>query len=268
MAKIPESEQELELLVNCKTYPVVSTKYIETVCTGGVQRNGSFVRLYPVPFRLLDEDEQYKRWDVIRVKAYKDTKDQRPESWHWVVGTPIEIIDHIDSERVRWDWMKSAVFKSAADMTTQGKTNGLVEIEPLELYSKPLDRELSPRQQGVFEQGYLFIQPEQIAALAEQVPYEFRLKYREKTTGEEADIRVLAWSYYQGFLRRRSTPGGDTAALQAVIENVKASILSPERSVFAILGTHSRFGHWMISGLYHLPKAIRNRIGDKDESLF
>lgn len=46
MARIPGSEQAIELMVNCKTYPAVSSKYVETVCTGGVQPNGEFVRLY------------------------------------------------------------------------------------------------------------------------------------------------------------------------------------------------------------------------------
>ena len=39
------------LLVTVKTYPTLSTKYGETVCTAGVREDGSWVRLYPVPFR-------------------------------------------------------------------------------------------------------------------------------------------------------------------------------------------------------------------------
>lgn len=35
----------------------------------------TFVPLYPIPFRLLDEKEQYDRLDVIRVKVCCDTKD-------------------------------------------------------------------------------------------------------------------------------------------------------------------------------------------------
>lgn len=102
MAKILESERDLELLVNCKTYPAVSKKYIETVCTGGVEPDGSFVRLYPVPFRFLDGSEKYKRWDIIRVRAYRDTKDTRPESWHLIPGTPIKIIDKASTTVEHW----------------------------------------------------------------------------------------------------------------------------------------------------------------------
>ena len=90
MSKIAGTERTIELMVNCKTYPAVSTKYVETVCTGGVERDGNFVRLYPIPFRFLEKDEQYGRWDVIRVHAYRDSKDARPESRHLEPGTPIE----------------------------------------------------------------------------------------------------------------------------------------------------------------------------------
>lgn len=128
MARVPGSEQILEVLVNCKTYPAVSQKYLETVCTGGIARDGAFVRLYPVPFRFLDEKEQYDRWDVIRVKVYRDTKDTRPESWHIEVGATIEVIESVQSEKKRWDWMCRGVFDSTARMEETGRTNGLVEI--------------------------------------------------------------------------------------------------------------------------------------------
>jgi len=88
-------------MVNCKTYPAVSSKYVETVCTGGVTAEGEFVRLYPVAFRFLDVEEQYNRWDVIRVRAYRDTKDQRPESWHLEPGTVIDRLESITTDKRR-----------------------------------------------------------------------------------------------------------------------------------------------------------------------
>lgn len=256
MGKISESEQTIELMVNCKTYPAVSTKYVETVCTGGVQATGEFVRLYPVPFRFLDAAEQYGRWDVIRVRAYRDTKDPRPESWHFVPGTPIEKIDHISTEKRRWEWMRKTVHASAAAMDEKGVTNGCVEIEPIELYWKPDPREWTPSQLSVIQQGDLFATKEQMQELADRVPWQFRLKYREKATGREDDGKVLAWSFYQGFRRVRNDSPSDQAALEVIAQRVRNSIFNPERKVFAILGTHSRFGHWMISALYHIPSDV------------
>lgn len=259
MAKIPGSEQTIELLINCKTYPAVSKKYIETVCTGGVQADGSFVRLYPIPFRFLGKDEQYRRWDIIQVRAYKDTKDKRPESWHLVHGTPINIVKSLSDEKRRWEWMNKAIFQGATDLEDQGKTNGLVEIEPIELYWTPDKKEWSPRQKVVLNQGSLFDSKEKMAQLSIRVPWQFRLKYREKATGREDDGKVLAWSYYQGYLRFLRDTGNEEKALNMVADQVKRSIFSNDKTVYAILGTHSRFGHWMISGLYHLPTYIQRQ---------
>lgn len=260
MVKIPESEQALELLVNCKTYPAVSKKYTETVCTGGVQADGSFVRLYPIPFRFLEKQEQYKRWDVIQVQAYKDTKDTRPESWHLAPGTPIKIIRRLTTDKQRWEWMNKAVFQGTADLESQGKTNGLVEVEPIKFYWKPeKKKEWTPSQINVFEQGSLFDKKERMEELAIRIPWQFRLEYREKATGLEFDSKVLSWSYYQGFRRNLDIFGNETAALEAVAQKIRNSIFANERTVYAILGTHSRFKHWMISALYHLPSKIQRQ---------
>lgn len=256
MARVAGSEKTIELMVNCKTYPAVSAKYVETVCTGGVQASGEFVRLYPVPFRFLDASEQYGRWDVIRVQAYRDTKDTRPESWHFEAGTPIEKIESITTERRRWEWMRKTVHESAAAMADKGLTNGCVEIEPIELYWKADPKEWTPSQLSVIRQGDLFATKEQMQELADRVPWQYRLKYREKSTGREDDGKVLAWSYYQGFRRVRNESASDEAALETIAQRVRNSIFNPEKTVFAILGTHSRFGHWMISSLYHVPTEI------------
>lgn len=261
MARVIGSEQTLEVLVNCKTYPAVSTKYIETVCTGGIERDGRFIRLYPIPFRFLEDKERYERWDVIRVRCYKDTKDPRPESWHLEAGTEIEVIQQVSSERQRWDWMRKGIFASTKEMEDQGLTNGLVEIEPIELYWVPEKKEWSTGQMNVFNQGNLFHKMEDLKALADRVPWQFKLRFREKTTGKEFDQKVLAWSYYQGYRRQLDRLGDESRALEAIRDRVHQSILSPERAVYVIFGTHSRFGHWMISGVYHLPRNCRDEQG-------
>ncbi len=39
------------ILVTVKTYPTLSRKYGETVCTAGIGEDGTWIRIYPVPFR-------------------------------------------------------------------------------------------------------------------------------------------------------------------------------------------------------------------------
>src|SRR5438552_18900046 len=69
-------------LVTVKTYPTLSRKYGETVCTAGVREDGSWVRIYPVPFRRLEETEQYRKFDWIECDLVKSRTDPRPETRH------------------------------------------------------------------------------------------------------------------------------------------------------------------------------------------
>jgi hypothetical protein len=70
------------LLITVKTYPTLSRKYGETVCTPAVRQDGTWVRIYPVPFRRLDEKEQYRKFDWIECDLVKSRTDPRPESHH------------------------------------------------------------------------------------------------------------------------------------------------------------------------------------------
>ncbi len=256
MGKITGTEATIELMVNCKTYPSVSTKYIETVCTGGVQPNGDFVRLYPIPYRFMNSNEKYRRWEVVRVHAYRDDRDTRPESWHFEPGSTIQSIDYISTDGRRWDWMKKAVHESTTAMEAKGLTNGCVEIEPIDFYWEPDEKEWTPAQFNVIQQGMLFATANEMKSLAERIPWQYRLKYRERSTGIEGDRKVLQWSLYQGFRRERKDASSDEFALLAVAERVRKRLFDPARTVFAILGTHSLSRNWMISAIYDLPTEV------------
>jgi hypothetical protein len=69
------------VLITVKTYPTLSRKYGETVCTAGVREDGSWVRIYPVPFRRLEEKEQYSKYSWVECRLERDTVDVRPETY-------------------------------------------------------------------------------------------------------------------------------------------------------------------------------------------
>jgi hypothetical protein len=85
------------ILITVKTYPTLSRKYGETVCTAGVREDGSWVRLYPVPFRRLGEEEQYRKFDWIELELKRSTSDPRPETHHPTDAKAIEVVGHLDT---------------------------------------------------------------------------------------------------------------------------------------------------------------------------
>jgi len=70
-----------KVLITVKTYPTLSEKYDELVCTAGFREDGTWIRIYPVPFRKLETDSRYKKWQWIEMDLVKNTKDYRPESY-------------------------------------------------------------------------------------------------------------------------------------------------------------------------------------------
>ncbi|RRJ97367.1 hypothetical protein Ga0100231_002130 [Opitutaceae bacterium TAV4] len=68
------------ILITAKTYPTLSKKYGETVCTAGLREDGSWVRIYPIPFRRLDEKQQYEKYEWIEGDFVRNTSDHRYET--------------------------------------------------------------------------------------------------------------------------------------------------------------------------------------------
>ena len=66
------------VLITVKTYPTLSRKYGETVCTAGIRADGSWVRIYPVPFRRLEEKEQYKKFDWLDLDLVRESLGPAP----------------------------------------------------------------------------------------------------------------------------------------------------------------------------------------------
>lgn len=69
------------ILIAVKTYPTLSETYDELVCTAGFLEDGSWIRVYPVPYRKLEYADQYEKWQWITIDVVKNTKDFRKESY-------------------------------------------------------------------------------------------------------------------------------------------------------------------------------------------
>ena len=58
---VTQVKKDHNILILVKTYPSPSAKYIETCCTAGIDDQGKMVRIYPIPFRYLNETKRYKK---------------------------------------------------------------------------------------------------------------------------------------------------------------------------------------------------------------
>ena len=75
-----EGPQSDECMILIKAQPHRSSQYFETVCCAGVGRDRRWRRQYPVPFRILKEEQKFGRWQWIGYDYLAPQNDQRSES--------------------------------------------------------------------------------------------------------------------------------------------------------------------------------------------
>jgi hypothetical protein len=100
--------QTRRVLIWAKTYPELSAKYLETVCTAGVLEDGTPVRLYPIPYRYLAKDFHKYQW--IQAGLTKNPDDSRPESYK-VDCDSIKCEETIPTTTDEWGKRAEIVFK-------------------------------------------------------------------------------------------------------------------------------------------------------------
>lgn len=137
------------ILIWGKTYPELSRQYEETVCTGGILEDGRPVRLYPIPLRYLEEENQFSKYQYITADIAKSPEDPRPESYkirpHSIV--PGDKIPTNGNWEARSDilfqydgWQFDSVEELMEHQREEGTSIGVVmpkEIMNISVYTRP-----------------------------------------------------------------------------------------------------------------------------------
>lgn len=98
------------ILIFAKTYPELSTRYRETVCTGGCTEDGKPIRIYPVPIRYLPLYNRYSLYTWIEAPIRKSEADARPESFRIVDPRAIRLLDTLPTKR-GWLERRKVIFR-------------------------------------------------------------------------------------------------------------------------------------------------------------
>lgn len=103
-----------KVLITVRTYPVPSRKSIEVSCTAGVTDDGEWIRLFPVPYRFLDRDKRFSKYQYIEADVTKAQSDTRPESFKINIES-IDILSQPISTKDMWERRKVIVFPLKSD---------------------------------------------------------------------------------------------------------------------------------------------------------
>lgn len=79
-------------LVVARTYPVPEESGIESSCTAAITAEGEWLRVFPVPWRLLPKKQRFRKYDWVDLDLVKAENDTRPESHHLRPSSELSIV--------------------------------------------------------------------------------------------------------------------------------------------------------------------------------
>ncbi len=123
--------QEDECFILIKALPHRSSNYFETVCCGGIGRDGNWRRQYPVPFRVLADSQKFGRWDWIKYRFRTSEIDKRRESQK-VDPESFEVTGKL-ARRERARFLNPLIRNSFSDADQRGDSLTLLRPVCLEL---------------------------------------------------------------------------------------------------------------------------------------
>ena len=260
------------VLITVKTYPTLSRKYGETVCTAGVRGDGTWIRIYPVPFRRLDEKEQYRKFDWLECRLIRNPSDPRPETFRPVDQGELKPVAHLDTAD-NWRERRHLLLKTARvydrldDLIAGAKANrvSLAVFKPtrvLDFFWEAEDRDWDldrvRQMREATKQNDLFADNtwRETFKVINKLPYSLSYRF-EDAAGRQSELQVLDWeagALYWNCLW--AADGDEHVALAKVRQKYFDEFLRTDLHLF--LGTTQQFhfvapNPWVIIGVLPIP---------------
>jgi hypothetical protein len=258
------------VLILCKTYPSPSSKYAETSCVAGMTEEGKLIRLYPVPFRLISDEQQFKKWQWITARFEKARDDHRPESHRIFVDTIDCDPEPLPAGKIGWPHRaellaKLPVFSDFAEIEKARLEGGatLALLRPSRVISLEIKKASTPdwtdaeksKLLGLQQQAGLFDSNEETNHITtlEKLPFSFRYHYECEVNGEtfSYDHKLVDWEIGALYRTVRREHGENW---EVPFRN-KLEVELPSKDLMFLFGTIHRFpNQWLLISLIYPPK--------------
>lgn len=256
------------ILVLCKTYPSPSGKHVETSCVAGLTDKADLIRLFPVPFRLISDEKQFRKWQWITARIEKAPADRRLES-HKIFVDTVQCDPEPLSTGKNWAERRAALnglkvyddFETLEqDRVMAGTTLGLIRPSKiLGLDITPVDDpewtdnekqklEQNERQIGLFEA----VDAKSLATLR-KLPFLFHYRYECNSEGESKFFRHKIADWEAGALYWKCRQRYGNSWEQPFRDKLMGDL--SKKDLMFLMGTIHRFpNQWLIVSLIYPPK--------------
>lgn len=267
------------VLITVKTYPTLSSKYDEVVCTAGIREDGSWIRIYPVPFRKLDDFERYSKFDWVEIDLERNQSDPRHESYR--PKSEIAITGHMDCDNDWWERRqlileKGTVYTSFDEIIDRNKDNhalSLATFKPTEITGFHIEPEKSPNwDEKKLEQVKLranqtdlFQDTHKTFKVVNKLPYKFRYSFKDDS-GRERNMMISDWELGALYWRQLRKHNGDTDRALKDVKNKYMNDLVKDRDIHLFVGTNQSWdmklapNPFLIIGVFSPPMVLQDEL--------
>ena len=202
-----------KVLITVKAYPTLAEKYDELVCTAGFKEDGKWIRIYPIPFRKMDYDKRFKKYQWIELDLIKNSSDPRPESYKPKDYNKIILGERIGTEGGYWKSRKDIVLNKVYTDLNQlineakddNKMTSLAVFKPkkildfvIEETSREWNKKKLAKLKSKAEQIGLFANSQNPFEVVRKIPYKFSYILKDKNC-KKSKMMIEDWEIGQLF---------------------------------------------------------------------
>lgn len=275
--KLPQAR----VLITVKTYPQPSSSYGELVCTAGLLNGEQWIRIYPIPFRFLqDRSKQYPKYSWITLDLERRTRDFRPESYkpRRGIDEPILVDEKLGTQDAwagRKDFVLKEVFTSMTDLITLAKDEGrksLATLKPAEIVDfvvEETDRDWKEKIIAQNQQGDIFETNNrgemQTRQYVQKLPYKYSYQFLSEGDNRPRKMMIEDWEIGALFWNCLQRTDGDETEANALVRQRYLDIFREKNDVYLFLGTtlhhHLRSRNpFVIIGVFYPPKTAQTSL--------
>lgn len=236
-----------KILVLVRATPEKSTKYGHKVCVAGINENKEWRRLYPFMFEYGKKLIDFGKRDLIEVELALPDNDKRKESRkvanHKNLHAPLDnpeilkkILPLVSSiERLSDEKASLGVIKPSL-------TDIVVNVNDTKVYDE----------QTYFSMTENFLETREKVKIPIEVRYSFKCLGEQRCKGHK--MILIDWELNElarNILRKDKDP-------KIVEQKIKQRLYDfmLKRDLYFIVGTHFKYGTWMIIGLFYPERGL------------
>lgn len=262
--------ERIRFLTLVKAYPAISRQYGEVSCIAGLRLDTpsgrpEWMRLYPVPFRSLADEQRFKKYEVIELEVASHSGDLRPESRRPNVdsirATGV-VLSSQDGWKQRRPIVEPLIGGSMCGLLREQQTHGTSlgifrprEISDLLIEERDVDETKQLAAKAWASQLSLLSGSEErrdlIQAL-EQIPYSFKYRYTCNDASCPGHTQsIVDWEIMQMYRKIRYRPNWRDLLKGRWLEE----LCGPDRDTALIVGNqHQGPQAFLVLGVWWPPR--------------